>query len=69
MYIAQEKHFLGASYKLANFLFGYLFFNINVGHRQRRYGDAARARRRDSWSNQVRKRGASPRKHRSSDGD
>ena len=40
-----------------------------VVHRQRRYGDAARARRRESWSNQVRKRGASPRKHSSSDGD
>ena len=25
---------------------------IDVVHRQRRYGDAARARRRESWSNQ-----------------
>ena len=40
-----------------------------VVHGQRRYGDAARARRRESWRNQVRKRGASPRKHSSSDGD
>ena len=44
---------------------------IDVVHRQRRYGDAARARRRESWSNlnQVRKMEASPRKHSSSDGD
>ena len=42
---------------------------IDVVHRQRRYGDAARARRRESWSNKVRKMEASPRKHTSSDGD
>jgi len=55
--------------KLGELLFGKAPTFAPVVHKQRRYGDAARARRRESWSNQVRKMEASPRKHSSSDGD
>ena len=40
-----------------------------VAHRQRRYGDAARARRRESWSNQKDERWARRRGAHGSDGD
>ena len=41
----------------------------HVVHRQRRYGDAARARRRESWSNQKDERWARRRGAHGSDGD